>query len=78
MSELTEYTIRTMNRHKVDIVVDWAAEEGWNPGLHNAVCFHAADSSGFLVGLLFIIEKSRLATPSESGIKKRHQNHLQQ
>jgi ribosomal protein S18 acetylase RimI-like enzyme len=52
MSEHTEYTIRTMTRHEVDMVVDWAAEEGWNPGLHDAACFHAADTEGFLVGLL--------------------------
>ncbi len=30
----------------------WAAAEGWNPGLHDAGCFHAADRDGFLVGLL--------------------------
>ncbi|MCK9620277.1 MAG: GNAT family N-acetyltransferase [Methylobacter sp.] len=46
------YTIRTMTRQEVNIAVDWAAEEGWNPGLHDADCFYAADPSGFLVGLL--------------------------
>ncbi len=47
----TNYTIRTMNRHEVHMAVDWAAAEGWNPGLDDAHCFHAADPEGFLVGL---------------------------
>lgn len=46
------YTMRTMTRDEVDMAVDWAAAEGWNPGLHDAGCFHAADAGGFLVGLL--------------------------
>jgi len=45
-------TIRTMTRREIDIAVDWAAAEGWNPGLHDADCFHAADPNGFLIGLL--------------------------
>jgi GNAT superfamily N-acetyltransferase len=48
----SSYTIRTMTRQEVDIAVDWAAAEGWNPGLHDADCFYAADSEGFMVGLL--------------------------
>jgi hypothetical protein len=31
-------------------MLDWAADEGWNPGLHDAVAFHAADPEGFLLG----------------------------
>ena len=27
---------------------DWAAAEGWNPGLSDAVAFQAADPTGFL------------------------------
>ncbi len=41
-----------MTRQEVDIAIDWAAAEGWNPGLHDADCFHAADPNGFLVALL--------------------------
>jgi hypothetical protein len=41
-----------MTRQEVDIAIDWAAAEGWNPGLYDGDCFHAADPSGFLVGLL--------------------------
>ena len=32
--------------------LDWAAAEGWNPGLHDAEAFWSADPEGFLVGLL--------------------------
>lgn len=30
--------------------LDWAAAEGWNPGLGDAAAFHAADPGGFLMG----------------------------
>ena len=44
-----ECTLRTMRNDDVAIAIDWAADEGWNPGLHDAACFHAADPDGFLV-----------------------------
>lgn len=44
--------IRCMSRSEIDLAVDWAAQEGWNPGLHDAEAFHAADPEGFLVGLI--------------------------
>jgi len=37
---------------EVEIAIDWAAAEGWNPGLHDAECFSIADSTGFLISLL--------------------------
>ena len=46
------YKVRTMDRQEVGLAIDWAAAEGWNPGLHDANCFYAADPEGFLVGLL--------------------------
>ncbi|NUK06950.1 GNAT family N-acetyltransferase [Streptomyces lunaelactis] len=33
-------------------VVEWAAEEGWNPGSGDAACFHPTDPAGFFVGRL--------------------------
>jgi len=45
-------TIRTMTRSEIDLAVEWAAVEGWNPGLHDADAFYAADPTGFLIGLL--------------------------
>jgi len=41
-----------MSRQELDLAVDWAAAEGWNPGLHDANCFYAIDPNGFLIGLL--------------------------
>ena len=46
------YTIHTMTREQLDIAVEWAAAEGWNPGLHDADCYYAADPNGFLMGFL--------------------------
>ena len=44
-----ECTIRPMRRDEVEIALGFAALEGWNPGLHDAACFHAADPGGFLL-----------------------------
>ncbi len=41
-----------MTGPEVDIAIEWAAHEGWNPGLGDAACFYRADPSGFLIGLL--------------------------
>jgi ribosomal protein S18 acetylase RimI-like enzyme len=46
------YKIRTMTRQEVDLAIEWAANEGWNPGIHDAACFYSADPNGFLIGLL--------------------------
>lgn len=41
--------IAPMSLADLDIVLDWAAEEGWNPGLDDARAFHAADTQGFFL-----------------------------
>lgn len=41
-------TIRVLRPAEVDTLVDWAAGEGWNPGLDDAAAFRAADPEGFL------------------------------
>lgn len=46
------YSMRRMRRPELDLVVQWAAGEGWNPGLHDAEAFFAADPAGFFVGEL--------------------------
>lgn len=46
------YTIKTMNRQDLNIAIDWAANEGWNPGLSDADCYFAADPGGFFMGCL--------------------------
>ena len=46
------FEIRTMSAADLGRALDWAAAEGWNPGLDDARAFHIADPQGFLVGLL--------------------------
>nr|WP_067290345.1 GNAT family N-acetyltransferase [Marinobacterium profundum] len=46
------YSIRSMTRGEVELAIEWAAQEGWNPGLQDADCYHRADPNGFMVGLL--------------------------
>lgn len=41
--------IRRMNRSDIDRAVGWARDEGWNPGLHDAGSFFAADPNGFFI-----------------------------
>jgi GNAT superfamily N-acetyltransferase len=41
-------TIRGLDQIELQTVLDWAADEGWNPGLHDAAAFFAADPDGFL------------------------------
>lgn len=52
MTRNGDYTIRTMTRSEIGLAVEWAANEGWNPGMSDEVCFHKADPEGFLIGLL--------------------------
>ena len=46
------YEIRPMRPGEMDLALDWAADEGWNPGLHDADAFLPTDPEGFLIGLL--------------------------
>lgn len=41
--------VRTMNVDEVSFALGLARDEGWNPGVNDAACFHAADQGGFLV-----------------------------
>jgi GNAT superfamily N-acetyltransferase len=36
-----------LNRSQVHLLLEWAALEGWNPGLHDADLFYDADPEGF-------------------------------
>ena len=46
------FIVRPMKRTEVNLMMDWAASEGWNPGLYDADCFYQADPDGFWVGEL--------------------------
>ncbi|WP_245932849.1 GNAT family N-acetyltransferase [Caballeronia novacaledonica] len=39
-----------MTLRDVDVALNWAATEGWNPGLDDARAFFAADPHGFFIG----------------------------
>lgn len=41
-----------MARSELDLVIDWAAQEGWNPGLYDADAFYNVDPNGFFIGLV--------------------------
>ena len=42
--------VRRMTEDELGLALDWAAEEGWNPGLFNSASFIAADADGFFLG----------------------------
>src|ERR1700738_4182414 len=44
--------IRPMRPDEISVAVNWAAAEGWNPGLLGDACFAAADPEGFFIGEL--------------------------
>lgn len=44
-------TSRTASLQELELVLNWAAAEGWNPGLDDAAAFFSADPEGFFVAL---------------------------
>lgn len=52
MEIVDNYDIRTMRRDEMDFAIELASSEGWNPGIHDAHCFHNTDPDGFFVGCL--------------------------
>lgn len=44
--------IRPASIRDFAVVFDWAATEGWNPGLDDIAAFHTVDPAGFLMGFL--------------------------
>ena len=49
---MESFSIRTMRPDEIALAAEWAAAEGWNPGLADAACFATVDPDGFLVGEL--------------------------
>jgi hypothetical protein len=49
---MNDLSIRTMRPDEISIAVNWAAAEGWNPGLADDACFASVDPEGFLIGEL--------------------------
>lgn len=47
-----DYKIRVATREELGIFVEWAAKEGWNPGLYDVDTFYKIDPKGFFLGFL--------------------------
>lgn len=47
---MSDLQIRNLRPDEISIAIDWAAAEGWNPGLADAACFAIPDAQGFFVG----------------------------
>ncbi|WP_343219143.1 GNAT family N-acetyltransferase [Cerasicoccus frondis] len=47
-----QLAFRPMRRDELDIAVQWAAREGWNPGKHDADIFWETDPEGFVAACL--------------------------
>lgn len=47
---MSDLQIRNLRPDEISIAIDWAAAEGWNPGLLDAACFAIPDAQGFFVG----------------------------
>lgn len=44
--------IRKLTPAEMSLAIDWADNEGWNPGLDDEMCFYNADTEGFFGGFL--------------------------
>ncbi len=44
------FHIRTMRPSEVDIAIEWARLEGWNPGIYDGECHYAVDPDGWFIG----------------------------
>jgi hypothetical protein len=49
---VSDLRTRVMRPEEIAIAADWAAAEGWNPGLGDTACFATVDREGFLIGEL--------------------------
>ncbi len=52
MIDLSDSSIHTMSRAELELAIEWAAAEGWNPGLYDLDTFYGADPDGYLAGEL--------------------------
>ena len=49
---MTSLDLRRATAADFGVAVDWAAAEGWNPGLDDLPAFHGADPEGFFIGYI--------------------------
>lgn len=64
--------IRSMTRPEVDVLVDWAAAEGWNPGSDDAELFWANDPETFVAAKL---EGKQIGGGAHHGLRGRARFH---
>jgi GNAT superfamily N-acetyltransferase len=48
----SEFAVRSLRPGELELVLEWARQEGWNPGLDDSLPFHEADPSGFFIGVV--------------------------
>ena len=49
---MSQQELRTISLPELSTVIKWAEGEGWNPGIHDAEAFLAADPDGFFGGFV--------------------------
>ncbi|KJR42675.1 N-acetyltransferase GCN5 [Candidatus Magnetoovum chiemensis] len=49
---MDQLVVRRAAKSEFINAIDWASEEGWNPGLHDLNCYFEADKDGFFMGFL--------------------------
>ena len=49
---MNTFTIRPMRQDEISLAVEWAAGEGWNPGLADDAYFASVDPEGFFIAEL--------------------------
>ncbi|MCR9201616.1 MAG: GNAT family N-acetyltransferase [Planctomycetaceae bacterium] len=42
-----QFSLQPLDQWQLEILVEWAAAEGWNPGPHDAAAFYATDPDGY-------------------------------
>ena len=65
-------TFRTADADEIALMLDWAADEGWNPGLDDAAAFRAADPDGFFVAEVDGEPVAACATDTVASLLLRH------
>ena len=54
---MNQFIVKTMSRADLDLALEWAAQEGWNPGWHGADAFYATDPNGFFTRKKICVKK---------------------
>ena len=44
------FEVRQASQAEFQVVIEWAAREGWNPGIDDLNAFYQTDPEGFFIG----------------------------